>query len=467
MHIVIKIILVLIIGYIIDKSVVQAWIDYGKIIQREPITVKSSLNYIGNPDFKISSKEKGINFSMSMWMYIKDWQYRSGLKKYVLRTDCFEIYIENDTNTLVLNVPYYKLPCDDNVCATCPFTLANSQSENFRLSTARKDLKDAEEKLIAARTKMMQEKQKWISKQDDARNASPSSSIWANIPPIENDKFCTYASNNSIRELLNQKNADNVMRYLDVNDSSKLSQNINDGKLVGKLLCKNNNYTSYCNHNTGRCGTSNDDMRASLELGHIFSVRDKDYTTQHVYGHRGASLQLDDYQSAIKDYLKIKQTIKNLRNNIQLSLESIKGYEKILYTKIPLQRWLNLTVIVENRTIDLWVNNKLQESLYLPNIPIISSITDLENPCGDGFDGFISGLTVWDHRINKNMIYYMTNNSPVYPSIYDSTIGKFYRHVDKAIDYIQENYIDIDLKINTPKPKDSEYDDVIDNTCNV
>ena len=84
MHIVIKIILVLIVGYIIDKTVVQAWIDYGKIIQREPITVKSSLNYIGNPDFKISSKEKGINFSMSMWMYIKDWQYRSGLKKYVL-----------------------------------------------------------------------------------------------------------------------------------------------------------------------------------------------------------------------------------------------------------------------------------------------------------------------------------------------------------------------------------------------
>ena len=46
MHIVLKIIIVLILLYLSDKYGVQAWMDYPKILIREPISMKSSLQII-------------------------------------------------------------------------------------------------------------------------------------------------------------------------------------------------------------------------------------------------------------------------------------------------------------------------------------------------------------------------------------------------------------------------------------
>ena len=120
MHIVVKIILILVIGYILDKTVVRAWVDYANVIIRKPISVKSSLNYTGEKEFKLSAKEKGISWSMSFWMYIKDWQYREGHKKTIMTTDGFTIYLDNITNDLIVEIKYYKTPCPPNKCGGCP-----------------------------------------------------------------------------------------------------------------------------------------------------------------------------------------------------------------------------------------------------------------------------------------------------------------------------------------------------------
>jgi len=59
----------------------------------------------------------------------------------------------------------------------------------------------------------------------------------------------------------------------------------------------------------------------------------------------------------------------------------------------------------------------------------------------------------------------MTNNSPVHPSLYDSTLGEFYRSIDKAIEYIRKNLVDIDITWNKPS-QIIKYDEA-KNTCNV
>ena len=117
MHIVLKIIISLVLLYFSDKYGVQAWLDYPRILVREPISMKSSLNYTKNKDFKVGGPEKGINWSMSFWMYIKDLHYREGRKKIIMKTPAFEMYLHETEDKLLIKIPYYKMPCTSNRCS--------------------------------------------------------------------------------------------------------------------------------------------------------------------------------------------------------------------------------------------------------------------------------------------------------------------------------------------------------------
>ena len=108
MHIVLKIIIVLILLYLSDKYGVQAWMDYPKILVREPISMKSSLNYTKDINFKVGRPEKGINWSMSFWMYIKDLHYREGRKKIIMKTPAFEMYLHENEDKLIIKIPIIR-----------------------------------------------------------------------------------------------------------------------------------------------------------------------------------------------------------------------------------------------------------------------------------------------------------------------------------------------------------------------
>jgi hypothetical protein len=378
MHIVVKIILILVIGYILDKTVVRAWVDYANVIIRKPISVKSSLNYTGEKEFKLSAKEKGISWSMSFWMYIKDWQYREGHKKTLMTTDGFTIYLDNITNDLIVEIKYYKTPCPPNKCGGCP-EHKNPES----ISTLKPKIEIEEDLLKTLNVDLIELENALARLKLDLKSAT------SNTPLV--DQF--YGGSNTFIE-----------NFADAAPSPAAT-------IQGKIHEKNTAI---------------------------------------------ASKKLAITESTAKIY--------TLKGELNRKTFNVVGIDKIIYTRIPLQRWINIVIIVDNRTVDLWVNNKLFKSLYLPNIPIISSISAATIPCGDGFDGFISGLTVWDHVINKNMIYYMTNNSPVHPSLYDSIIGAFYRYIDDTIDYIHKNVVDIDVTWIKPT-KIVEYDE--GNTCNV
>jgi len=378
MHIVVKIILILVVGYIVDRTIVRAWVDYANIIIRKPISVKSSLNYTGEKEFKLSTKEKGISWSMSFWMYIKDWQYREGQKKTIITTDGFSIYLDNISNDLIVELKYYKTPCSTNRCSPCPEHINHQDIANLKT-----DIQTEETTL-----------------------------------------------NNLKTELTTLENA-LVQLKLDLNKKTAAEGGVKEDFYGG----------------------SNTFIENFAVAGGEVNIKSQI---------TGKQIEIDQQEIKIASS---KATIYQLQTDLNKKTFNVMGIDKIIYTKIPLQRWLNIVLIVDNRTIDLWINNKLFKSLYLPNIPIITSISTITAPCGDGFDGFISGLTVWDHVINRNMIYYMTNNSPVHPSLYDSTLGEFYRSIDKAIEYIRKNLVDIDITWNKPS-QIIKYDEA-KNTCNV
>ena len=119
-----------------------------------------------------------------------------------------------------------------------------------------------------------------------------------------------------------------------------------------------------------------------------------------------------EYKNIVrKGKLEVFMPPKN--NFLVLEIPIIGGKkETITFKQVPLQKWLNVTVILDNRHADLWINGKLYISKYLDNVP------DLDNSenfvCGDnkGFDGYLSRITTWDHIITKSVIVRMFKAGP-------------------------------------------------------
>jgi hypothetical protein len=84
--------------------------------------------------------------------------------------------------------------------------------------------------------------------------------------------------------------------------------------------------------------------------------------------------------------------------------------------EIDLQRWVNLTVAVNGRTVDVYLDGKLSRSCVLPapfNVDSNGYSAKLLNY--GGFGGKISSTTMYDSALNPEMVYknYMAGPEPI------------------------------------------------------
>tara|TARA_B100000795_G_scaffold265478_1_gene247359 strand:- start:57 stop:716 length:660 start_codon:yes stop_codon:yes gene_type:complete len=79
--------------------------------------------------------------------------------------------------------------------------------------------------------------------------------------------------------------------------------------------------------------------------------------------------------------------------------------EKISVEDVPLQKWLHIAVILENRNLDVFVNGKLYTTKILKGIPILENSNLQVCPANKvnqiGFSGYINSLRYY----NKNIAY--------------------------------------------------------------
>ena len=75
--------------------------------------------------------------------------------------------------------------------------------------------------------------------------------------------------------------------------------------------------------------------------------------------------------------------------------------ERIVYSGIPLQKWLHVTIILEQRNLDLWINGKLYSSRYLKNIPKQKPINNMEICPEGGYHGYISRLRYYSYPLPR------------------------------------------------------------------
>ena len=107
--------------------------------------------------------------------------------------------------------------------------------------------------------------------------------------------------------------------------------------------------------------------------------------------------------------------------NTHHSLNPFKCPQENLYdpihpcdvTNIPIQRWVQVSIVLWNTTTDVYINGKLARSCTHPSIPLIMNDANIYTSEGGGFNGYISKLQYFNYAIDALKAYQLYMKGPV------------------------------------------------------
>ena len=75
--------------------------------------------------------------------------------------------------------------------------------------------------------------------------------------------------------------------------------------------------------------------------------------------------------------------------------------EIIVYENLPIQKWMNISIVLENRYVDIWLNGKLYHSRHLSNVPQLTTEDDVDYLTNGGFSGYVSRIYHYNQNLSK------------------------------------------------------------------
>lgn len=124
---------------------------------------------------------------------------------------------------------------------------------------------------------------------------------------------------------------------------------------------------------------------------------------------------------------------------------------------IPLQRWVHVSIVLWNRTTDVYINGKLNRSCILAGVPKLNNGNVYIGQFG-GFDGLVSKLRYYNKALDPNQIYQTYLQGP-----YNNSIFNFKKLVPKIKDSVhilekdvEDSYESVKGMFNTTNYKSHE-----------
>jgi hypothetical protein len=112
-----------------------------------------------------------------------------------------------------------------------------------------------------------------------------------------------------------------------------------------------------------------------------------------------------------------------LENNIAVSLGCYPGIDQepttsggttvihtCLVSNVPIQKWVNLTVSVYNRTMDIYVDGKLVKTCMLPGVASVNATSDVYVTPSGGFNGWTSKFQYYPNALNPQQAWNIYSN---------------------------------------------------------
>jgi hypothetical protein len=105
-----------------------------------------------------------------------------------------------------------------------------------------------------------------------------------------------------------------------------------------------------------------------------------------------------------------------------------------LVDNIPLQRWVNITVSVNGRTLDTYINGKLVRTCVLPGVVKNSGTAPIHITPDGGFSGWTSNIRYYAYSINPQQAW------NIYTDGYGGSIlGNIFNKYRVKVSFLEDN----------------------------
>lgn len=108
---------------------------------------------------------------------------------------------------------------------------------------------------------------------------------------------------------------------------------------------------------------------------------------------------------------------------------------------VDMQKWVQVTLTLNNKTCDVYIDGKLSRSCILPSFYRVDKVnTNLTLCDNQGFGGYISNVSMYNYALNPEQIWklYMTGPGPQY-SLWQYITSLFIPGAAMTLDYPKQN----------------------------
>lgn len=126
------------------------------------------------------------------------------------------------------------------------------------------------------------------------------------------------------------------------------------------------------------------------------------------YGSDKIVLAKTDTKGQPNPSVLLDATLNNILVNIRVYSQDASRRSKThgcLLENVPLQKWFNLIVTLNNRALDLYIDGKLVRTCILPGVPKSEPSSDILITPNGGFSGKTSMFRYMSHAINPRQAY--------------------------------------------------------------
>lgn len=133
-------------------------------------------------------------------------------------------------------------------------------------------------------------------------------------------------------------------------------------------------------------------------------------------------------------------------NDIKINVETVGGNNSNNNCSIrnfPLQRWVNLIVSLNGRTLDVYLDGKLVRTCILPGVAKPIGESDIDITPGGGFSGWTSRLKYWAKPLNPQEAYNVYKEGPGGGTSWTNIFEKYKLKITYLVDNVEEGSISI------------------------
>jgi hypothetical protein len=108
------------------------------------------------------------------------------------------------------------------------------------------------------------------------------------------------------------------------------------------------------------------------------------------------------------------------QNSLTVAIKTHTGVETVLIPNIPALKWMHLAVVVNQQSVDVYINGTLRQHHTLGQLP--DQVEDAPVEIGGEWDGVVGQVAYYPRSLSYNEIYTLASAEP--PPYQDRTVGK-------------------------------------------